>query len=113
MGFFTNNTRKLIQQLRRTSQDYSTALSRDISEMLSDLKSDYEESSAVIPEFQAYINELKQRLDNKDAVLLDDFSRRIARLNRSARKGVEAMWELSNTHRKTAAQSLSELEAFE
>jgi len=113
MGFFSNNTKKLIQQLRKHSEYYSKDLSRDISEMLDDLKSEYEETSSVIPEFQAYVNELKSKLDIKDALKLEEFSTRLAKVSRSARKGVDAMWELSNHQRKLSAENLREYEAFE
>jgi hypothetical protein len=113
MGFFSNNTRKLIQQLKKHSEYYSHDLNKDITEMLVDLKADYEETSLVIPEFQAYISELKNRLDTQDAVKLEEFSKRLALVGRSAKKGVEAMWELSHNQRKLSAENLREYEAFE
>ena len=113
MGFFSNNTKKLIQQFRKQSEYYSHDLNKDIMEMLHDLKADYEENKSVLPEFHAYVSELKNRIELQDAMKLEEFSARLAQVSRSARKGVEAMWELSNSQRKLSAENLREYEAFE
>ncbi len=113
MGFFSNNTKKLILQLKDRSEYYSRDLNKDITEMLDELKSDYEESSSVIPEFQAYVDELKTKLEKSDAVKLEEFSKRIYKVSRSAKKGVEALLELSISQRKISAENLREYEALQ
>jgi methyl-accepting chemotaxis protein len=113
MGLFGSNTKKLIQEFRRKSEHYSNDLSREIREMLDDLKSDYEETSEVLPEFSAFIIELSQRVEKQDAQKLEEFVKRIAKVNRSARKGVDAMWELSNNQRKLTAENLRDVDALQ
>lgn len=81
--------------------------------MLDELKTDYDESSEVIPEFVAYVDQLKNKLETKDALKLEEFTRRLAKVSRSAKKGVDAMWELSINHRKSTADTLREYEAFQ
>lgn len=114
MGFFRNNTKRLIEKFKAKSEYYSNDLSKEITEHLSDLKTDYEEASAVLPEYEEFVNELKSKLDNQDAAKLEAFSSRLAKVGRSARKGVDAMWELSHNQKKLTAENLREYdEAFE
>ncbi|HLA56682.1 MAG TPA: hypothetical protein VK623_11305 [Flavobacterium sp.] len=113
MGFFRNNTKRLIQQFKAKSEYYFNDLGKDIKEQLEDLKSDYEENSSVIPEYLEFVNVLKVKLDNKDAQKLEEFSKRLAKVNRNARNGVEALWELSYNQRKITAENLREYEEFE
>lgn len=113
MGFFASNSRRLIKQFKKKSEDYSNHLSKEIKEMLEDLKSDYEENSSVIPEFQDFVKDIKNKLGNSDAIKLEEFSFRLSRVNRSARNGVDAMWELSHNQRKLSAETLREYEEFE
>lgn len=114
MGFFRNNTKRLIQHFKAKSEYYSNDLSKEINEHLDDLKSEYEETSTVIPEYQEFVNELKFKLDNQDAEKLEAFSMKLAKVGRSAKKGVEAMWELSHNQRKLTAENLRDFdEAFE
>ena len=113
MSFFRNNTKKLIERLKNHCEYYSQDLDKDITDLLTDLKMDYEETSSVAPEFQAYVNELKGKLDKNDVLKLEEFSKRIAKVNRSAKKGVEAMVELSYHQRKLSAQTIREYENLE
>ena len=112
MGFFRNNTKRLIEEFKRKSEYYSNDLSKEIKEMLEDLKADYDENSTVIPEFLEFVKELKGKLDSKDSSKLDDFLSRIKKVNKNAKNGVDAMWELSNNQRKLTAESLREYEAL-
>lgn len=113
MGFFRNNTKRLIQHLKSKSEYYFNDLGKEIKEQLDDLKSDYEANATVIPEYLEFVSELKVKLDNQDAKKLDEFSARLARVNRSAKNGVEALWELSNNQKKITKENLREYEEFE
>jgi len=113
MGLFGNNVKKIIKEFRMKSEYYSNDLSKEIKESFEDLKSDYDENSNVLPEFMDFVDELKQKLDSTDAKKLETFSSRLSKINRSAKKGVEAMRELSINQRKLTAETLREYEEFE
>jgi hypothetical protein len=113
MGFFGNKTRQLIERFRKNSEDYSNDLSKEINEQLDELTSDYEETSNVLPEFQEFVQSLKTKLENNDAEKLEEFSSRLAKVSRSAKKGVQAMWQLSYRQRKLKAETLMELEELQ
>jgi len=113
MGFFGSNTKALIARFRKTSEVFSDDLSKEIDEQLDDLQNDYRETESVVPEFQAFIEQIKGKLENKDAHKLDEFARRLTKLSHSARKGVMAMWELSYSQRKIKAETLAEFDELE
>ena len=113
MGFFGNKTKRLIERFKKSSVDYSNELSKEIEEQLDDLKSDYEENSNVIPEFQEFVENIKTKLAKTEADQLEEFSSRIAKVGRSAKKGVQAMWELSYSQRKLKAENLLEFEELD
>jgi len=114
MGIFGNKkTRKLIGELRRRSQHSSDEFSKEINEMLEELKAEYEESSEVLPEFERFVAELNTRISAEDRKKLQEFSMKLSLVDRSARKGVDAMWELSRNQRKLTAENLRNFEEVE
>lgn len=113
MGFFGSKTKRLIEKFKKKSVDYSNDLSKEIEEQLDDLKSNYEEHSSVIPEFQEFVENIKNKLAKSEAEKLEEFSSRIAKVAHSAKKGVQAMWELSYSQRKMTAENLLEYEELE
>lgn len=113
MGIFGGNIKKIIQEVRKITEYYSNDLDKEINESFADLKSDYEENSNVFPEFAEFVNELKQKLDIQDAKKLEMFSSRLSKVNRSAKNGVEAMWELSRNQRKIRTLTFREYEELE
>jgi hypothetical protein len=112
MGLFSNRTKRIINELRHRSQYYSGDLTREINEKLRELKSDYEESGEVLYEFTSFVAELRMRLNHEDAEKLENYSRKLAKIERSARNGVDAMWEISKNQRKTTAENLGEFKAL-
>ncbi|RZJ28935.1 MAG: hypothetical protein EOO48_08735 [Flavobacterium sp.] len=113
MGLFGSKTKQLIEKFRKNSVEYSNDLSKEIEDQLDDLKSDYEETSLIIPEFQEFVANIKGKLAKSEADKLEEFSSRLAKLGRSAKKGVMAMWELSYSQRKMTAENLLEYEELE
>ena len=113
MGIFGSNIKKVIQEFRKRSEYYSNNLDKEIRESFEDLKSDYDENSAVVPEFIAFVNELKPKLDSQDAIKLDAFSSRLSKVNRSAKNGVEEMRELSRNQKKLTAETLRQYEELD
>lgn len=113
MGLFGKNIKKIIDEFKRISEYYSNDLTREIDESFEDLKSDYDESSHAVPEFKKFVDEVKHKLDKKDAGRLEAFTSQFAKLNRSARKGVDAMHELSRNQRKLTSENLRSFEEFE
>ena len=113
MALFGNNIRKIVQEFRRINEYYFNDLSKEIKESFEDLKSEYDENSQVISEFEDFANELKAKLNAQDATRLEMFTRRLSSVNRTARHGVEAMWELSRNQRKMTSESLRVYEQYE
>jgi hypothetical protein len=113
MGLFGSNIRKIVQEIRKMSEYYSNDLSKDINESFADLKEEYDQNSSVMPEFLEFVNELKPKLDSKDAGKLEAFTSRISKLNRNAMKGVEALHEISRYQRRITTESLREIEELQ
>lgn len=113
MGFFRNNTRRIIQEFKNKSEFFSNDLSKEIKESFEDLKSDYDENSNVVPEFLEFAEELKKKLDSSEAKKLEDFAAKLRKISRSAKNGVEAMRELSLNQRKLTTETLRLYEEFD
>lgn len=113
MGLFGKDIKKIIREFRNKTVDYSNDLTKEIEESFEDLKSDYEENSQVIPEFEQLVNELIPKLDSHDAKKLEAFTSKLNRVNRSARNGVEAMRELSRNQKKLSVETQWLYEEYE
>ena len=113
MGLFGRNIKKIILEFKSMSEYYSNDLSREINSSFEDLKSDYEETSDTVPEFLAFADELKLKLNPNDAGKLEAFKSRITKLNRSAKNGVEAMLELSRNQRKISSENLQNYDEYD
>lgn len=112
MGLFGNNQKKIIEELHKKSEDHCKEISKEIDELLDDLKSDYDENREVVNEFASFANELKAKLSPEDAKKLLDFSSRLSKVKRCARKGVEAMRELARDQRKLTSETRMEYEEY-
>ena len=112
MGLFGNNQKKIIKELHQKSEDHCKEISKEIDELLDDLKSEYDENSAVIHEFDSFANELKTKLSPEDAKKLLDFSSRLVKVKRCAKKGVDAMRELARDQRKLTSETRMEYEEY-
>jgi arginyl-tRNA synthetase len=113
MGFFRNNTKRIIQEFKNKSEYFSNDLGREIKESFEDLKSEYEEHNNVLPEFLEFVAELKNKISSIEAKKLEEFSSRLRKVNRCAKNGVEAMRELSLNQRKLTTETLRVYEEFE
>ena len=113
MALFGNNIRKIVQEFRRINEYYFNDLNKEIRESFEDLKSEYEENSNVVTEFEEFVHELKTKLNSQDASKLEMFTNKLSRVNRTARHGVEAMWELARNQKKMTSESLRQYEQFE
>ena len=113
MGFFGNKTKLLLEQFRRKSEYYSTGLKKEIDEQFDELKSEYEENSSIVPEFNEFVQTIKAKLAAGEINKLEEFASRFAKVNRTARNGVDAMWELSHNQRKLISESQMDYKEFE
>ena len=113
MGFFRNNTKRILEEFKSKSEYFSNDLSKEIKESFEDLKSDYEENSHVVPEFLEFAEHLKNKLSTTDAEKLESFTDKLRKVSRNARNGVEALRELSLNQRKTTKETLRLYEDFE
>ena len=100
MGIFTRNNKKVLQEFIIKSEHNYHDIEKEIDEFLVDLQSEYEENSSVVNEFNDLVNELREKLPPTDTKRLMDFSTRLLRVRRCARKGVEALRELSRDQHK-------------
>ena len=112
MGLFGNNQKKIIKELHKKSEDHSKEISKEINELLDDLKTEYYENKGVVTEFSSFVEELKNKLSPEDAKKLIDFSSRLSKVKRCAKKGVEAMRELARDQRKLSSETRMEYEEY-
>ncbi len=112
MGLFGNKEKKIIEELHKKSEDHCKEISKEIDELLDDLTTDYDENSEVVKEFSSFVDELKTKLSPEDANKLLDFSSRLTKIKRCAKKGVEAMRELARDQRKVTRETSMEYEEY-
>ena len=111
MGLFGNN-KKIIEELHKKSEDHYKEISKEINELLDDLKTEYDQNREVVHEFSTFVDELKAKLSPEDANKLADFSSRFTKVKRCAKKGVEAMRELARDQRKITSETRMEYEEY-
>lgn len=112
MGLFGNREKKIIEELHKKSEDHFKEISKEIDELLDELKTDYDENREVVREFSSFVDELKTKLTPEDAKKLIDFSSRLTKVKRCAKKGVEAMRELARDQRKLTRETSMEYEEY-
>ncbi|THF53286.1 hypothetical protein E6C50_03540 [Flavobacterium supellecticarium] len=112
MGLFSNSEKKIIEEFSRKSEDRCNDIEKEINELLEDLKSEYEENRGVVYEFKDYVTELSNKLSPEDINRLMDFSLRLSRIKRCAKKGVEALREISRDQKKMTRETLRDYEEY-
>ena len=112
MGIFGNNQKKILQELHQKNEVHSKEISKEIHELLDELKTEYDENSEIVQEFTSFVEEIKTKLSPEDVKKLIDFSFRISKVKRCAKKGVEAMRELAHDQMKLTSESRMEYEEY-
>ena len=112
MGIFGNKEKKVIEELCKKSENISKDITREIDELFIELKSEYNENRQVVYEFSCFVEELKLKLSPDDASKLLEFSTRLTKVKRCAKKGVEAMRELARDQRKATRETLREYNEY-
>ncbi len=112
MGLFGTNQKKIIEELHKKSEEHCKEISKEIDSLLDDLKTEYDENRGVLTDFESFANELKTKLSPEDANKLLDFSSRLTKVKRCAKKGIEAMRELARDQRKLTSQTRMEYEEY-
>jgi Mg2+ and Co2+ transporter CorA len=112
MGIFNTHEKKVITELRKKSEAISNDISKEINELLDDLKTDYEENKIVVKEFNDFVSELESKLSPQDLEKLHSFSTRLYKVKRCAKKGVEAMRELARDQKKATNETLREYQEY-
>jgi len=113
MGFFRNNTKRMVQEFKNKSEYFSNDLNKEIIESYEDLKSEYDEHSQVLPEFLEFVSQLKDKLTTTEAAALDHFTIELRQINRCAKNGIEALRSLSLNQTKITKETLRLYEEFE
>jgi len=112
MGIFNKSDKKIIAELCKKSKDISNEITNEIDELLLELKSDYEENKTVVSEFGDFVNELKAKLTPDDAAKLLEFSSKLTKVKRCARKGVETVREIARDQRKATRETIREYQEY-
>ena len=112
MGLFGNRENKIIVELCKKSEDISNDITKEIDELLGELKSEYDESKEVLQEFSTFVEEMKTKLSPDDVTKLLEISSRLSKVKRCAKKGVEAMRELARDQRKSTREALREYDEY-
>jgi Mg2+ and Co2+ transporter CorA len=112
MGLFGTNQKKIIEDLHKKSEDHCKEITKEINELLDELKTDYDENDEVVNEFSSFVEEIKTKLSPEDATKLIDFSSRLSKVKRCAKKGVDAMRELARDQRKLTSETRMEYEEY-
>ena len=112
MGLFGNKEKKIIEELHKKSEDHCKEISKEIDELLDELKDEYNQNSEIVHEFSSFVEEIKTKLSPEDAKKLLDFSTRLTKVKRCAKKGVEAMRELARDQRKVTRETSMEYEEY-
>jgi DNA repair ATPase RecN len=112
MGLFGNREKKIIEDLHKKSEDHCKEISKEIDELLDELKDDYEQNSEIVHEFTNLVEQIKPKLSPEDAKKLAEFSTRLTKVKRCARKGVEAMRELARDQRKVTRETSMEYQEY-
>lgn len=108
MGLFNSKDKHIIKTLCKKSEEIGKEITKEIDELFVELKSDYDENQEVVNEFTTFVNELKSKLNPEDATKLLDFSERLKKVKRCAKKGVEAMREISRDQKKATRETARE-----
>ena len=112
MGLFTNKDKQIIKTLCKKSEEIGKEITKEIEELFVELKTDYDENQEVVNEFSTFVNELKSKLNPDDANKLLDFSVRLNKVKRCAKKGVEAMREISRDQKKATRETAREYQEY-
>ena len=113
MGFFRNNTKRMLEEFRDKSEYYSNDLSKEIKESFEDLKSEFEEHHSAFPDFLEFVSGIKNKLTALEAKKLEELAQGLKHINHCAKNGVESMRELSMNQRKVTRETLRLYEEFE
>ena len=112
MGLFGNKEKKIITDLCKKSEAISNDIASEIDELLEELKSDYDENRKVVYEFNDFVDQIKSKLDPEDASKLLEFTSKLSKVKRCAKKGVDAMRELSRDQRKATRETIREYQEY-
>jgi len=112
MGLFGNKEKKIITDLCKKSEAISNDIASEIDELFQELKSDYDENRKVVYEFNDFVDQIKSKLDPEDASKLLEFTSKLSKVKRCAKKGVEAMRELSRDQRKATRETIREYQEY-
>lgn len=112
MGLFGNKEKRIIVELCKKSEDLSNDITKEIDELLGELKSEYDENQQVVQEFSSFVEDIKSKLSPDDVSKLIEFSTRLAKVKHCAKKGVEAMRELARDQRRATREALREYDEY-
>ncbi|KGO96942.1 hypothetical protein [Flavobacterium enshiense] len=112
MGIFTNGDRRILKEFLMKSEHNCHDIEKEIDEFLVDLQAEYDENSYIMNEFSEFVNELREKLHPSDANKLMEFSSRLTRVKHCARKGVEALREISRDQRKMTRDTFRDYEEY-
>ncbi|MFN8324982.1 hypothetical protein [Flavobacterium sp.] len=112
MGLFLNRESKILHDICKKSEYHNNDISKEINELLDELKSEYEENRLVLKEFKTFVKGIKGKLNPEDEIKLTEFTTKLEKVKRCARKGVDAMRELARDQRKMSKETIQDYEEY-
>jgi len=112
MGLFNTHEKKVIAELCKKSEDISNDVSKEIDELFDELKSEYEANKIVLKEFNNFVEELESKLSPQDVEKLQNFTSRLYKVKRCAKKGVESIREIAREQKKATKETIREYQEY-
>lgn len=112
MGLFGKKERKAIREFSQKNIEYLNDIGKELEEMLEDLQEQYEAIKPSVVAFQEFSSSITQKLTEEEAQKLQEFSDKIVKVKKCAKKGILALTELSRNQRKSIRESSREFNEF-
>ena len=108
MGIFTNNDKKVVQNLKAKCQEIGNEITTEIESLFVDLNEEYHKNEFIEEEFHALLTTLKDKLSPQENEKLQQFSIQLTRIKNCAKKGLETVREISRDHKKATLETIRE-----
>ena len=112
MGLFLNRESKILHDICKKSEYHNNDIAKEINELHDDLRDEYEQNRIILKEFKSFVKELKGKLNPEDENKLVDFTVKLEKVKRCAKKGVDAMRELARDQRKVSKEIIQDYEEY-
>ncbi len=112
MGLFGKKEKKAIREFSQKNIEYLNDIGKDLEEMLEELQEHYEAIKPSVDAFQEFSSSIAQKLTEEEAQKLQEFSDKIVKVKKCAKKGILALTELARNQRKSSREATREFNEF-